>query len=519
MKSMALPIDVDELLHGRVVESERLEFKEGWNPEAVLHTLCAFANDINNWGGGYIVIGVAEKDGLPVLPPSGLSRTEIAKAQKEILSLCHKIKPAYFPISEVEQVSGKDILIIWAPGGQHRPYKTPVNFTSKAEYAYYVRRFSSTKKANHTEERDLLALANNIPFDDRINHTKNLKDMSVSLIREYLNEIGSDLAGEALKMPFADLCLRMNIVDGPREHLKPKNIGLLLFNESPEKIFPGAHIDVVEFDDDAGDSFSEKSFSGPIHRQVKESLSYLKNKVIKEFVRKVPDRAEADRFFNYPYTALEEILVNAVYHRSYEDREPVEVRVYPDRILVVSYPGPMPPLNKNNINKPVVTPRRYRNRRIGDFLKELHLTEGRSTGFPKIRRALKKNGSSAPVYETDGDREYFMATIKIHPKAKEEKTATAEETAGQVGEQVSEQVGEQVRKVLEYCSQPRTKQAMLAALGLAPAYLNYKRHIYPLLQGGLLELTIPDKPNSRLQKYKLTARGRVLLNRKKSTDG
>ena len=87
MKSMALPIDVDELLHGRVVESERLEFKEGWNPEAVLHTLCAFADDINNWGGGYIVLGVAEKDGLPVLPPSGLSRAEIAKAQKEKLSL------------------------------------------------------------------------------------------------------------------------------------------------------------------------------------------------------------------------------------------------------------------------------------------------------------------------------------------------------------------------------------------------------------------------------------------------
>ena len=101
-----------------------------------------------------------------MLPPSGLSRAEIAKAQKEILSLCHKIKPAYFPISEVEQVSGKDFLIIWAPGGQHRPYKNPVSFTSKAEYAYYVRRFSSTKKANHTEERDLLALANNIPFDD-----------------------------------------------------------------------------------------------------------------------------------------------------------------------------------------------------------------------------------------------------------------------------------------------------------------------------------------------------------------
>ncbi len=43
---MSLPINIKDLLHGKPVEWERLEFKAGWNPEAVLHTLCAFANDI-----------------------------------------------------------------------------------------------------------------------------------------------------------------------------------------------------------------------------------------------------------------------------------------------------------------------------------------------------------------------------------------------------------------------------------------------------------------------------------------
>lgn len=42
---MALPVNIDELLHGRVVETERLEFKEGWNPEDVLHAMCAFASE------------------------------------------------------------------------------------------------------------------------------------------------------------------------------------------------------------------------------------------------------------------------------------------------------------------------------------------------------------------------------------------------------------------------------------------------------------------------------------------
>ena len=68
---MHLPINIDDVLHGQTVEWERLEFKQGWNPEAVLHTMCAFANDFHNLGGGYIVIGVAGDKGQPVLPPAG----------------------------------------------------------------------------------------------------------------------------------------------------------------------------------------------------------------------------------------------------------------------------------------------------------------------------------------------------------------------------------------------------------------------------------------------------------------
>jgi ATP-dependent DNA helicase RecG len=60
---MPLPINIDDILHGQTMEWERLEFKQGWNPEAVLHTMCAFANDFHNWGGGYIFIGVAENQG------------------------------------------------------------------------------------------------------------------------------------------------------------------------------------------------------------------------------------------------------------------------------------------------------------------------------------------------------------------------------------------------------------------------------------------------------------------------
>lgn len=51
-----LPIHINDLLHHRAIENERIEYKESWNPELVLHTLCAFANDFHNLGGGYEVV-------------------------------------------------------------------------------------------------------------------------------------------------------------------------------------------------------------------------------------------------------------------------------------------------------------------------------------------------------------------------------------------------------------------------------------------------------------------------------
>jgi len=62
-----------------------------------------------------------------------------------------------------------------------------------------------------------------------------------------------------------------------------------------------------------------------------------------------------------------------------------------------------------------VIARDYRNRRIGDFLKELNLTEGKATGFPIIRAEMAKNGSPAPVFYVDDERTLFLVTLPCHP--------------------------------------------------------------------------------------------------------
>ncbi len=79
---MPLPINIDDLINGTTVEWERIEFKEGWNDLDIFHTICAFANDFSNLGGGYIVVGISEKDGKPILPPKGLTPEQADKIQK-----------------------------------------------------------------------------------------------------------------------------------------------------------------------------------------------------------------------------------------------------------------------------------------------------------------------------------------------------------------------------------------------------------------------------------------------------
>ena len=57
---MALPINIEDLLNKRKIEGNRIEFKKGWNPVDIYHSLCAFANDFDNLGGGYVLVGCTE---------------------------------------------------------------------------------------------------------------------------------------------------------------------------------------------------------------------------------------------------------------------------------------------------------------------------------------------------------------------------------------------------------------------------------------------------------------------------
>ena len=527
--SDTLPINIDSLLRRRTVESERVEYKTGWNPESVLHALGAFANDFHNLGGGYVVLGVEERDGRPVLPPKGLNPNVIDAIQKELLNLGNTaIRPTYHPLASVQEVDGRTILVLYAPGGETRPYRTRVSLSSRSsEWAYYIRKHSSTVRARDEDERELLGLAATVPFDDRYKQTASLDDLSFQLIREHLQEVGSDLLVEIPELSMEALGRRMNIVGGPSEAVFPKNVGLLFFNDRPHEFFPATQIDVVWFPDGAGgDYFEEKVFRGPLSAILRDAITYIERNYLKESVIKHPHQPEAERFWNFPVAAIEEALANAIYHRSYEEREPVEVRITPEELLVLSYPGADRSIRMADLQQGKAVSRRYRNRRIGEFLKELELAEGRSTGVPKILRAMHNNGSPAPSFESDEDRTWFLTRLPAHATFSQAAGKTRPEQFGEqhteqdkplqkkengsFTEQDTEQVTKQARRlVLTLAGEMHRRQLQdLLSIAHRPHFL--EAYVKPALEAGLIEMTLPDKPTSRNQRYRRTAAGEAL---------
>lgn len=412
---MSIHINIDDLINQRVVESTRIEFKSGWNPNAIIHSICAFANDIDNVGGGYIVIGVEEQNGSPVFPIKGIEQDKIDGILKELIGYCHCIEPLYNPVVEPILFQGKYIIVIWVTGGFGRPYKASKDvFTEKNNKLYYIRKFSSTIVASSEEEKQLFYVSSDIPFDDRANLAADVSDLDIGLMRQHLKEIGSSLYELSLKEDALKIAKDMQLISGPSENIKPLNVGILMFSERPEKYFRYARIEVVDIPDPTGTNMVEKVFTGPIQRQLKDALAYIKNYILKEVIIKDAHKAESTKIYNYPYAAVEELLANAVYHRSYQVNEPITVRVTPKSITITSFPGFDRSISDKSISEYDITSPIYRNRRIGDFLKELHLIEGRNTGYPTVLNALRDNGSPYPRFDMDDNRTYLTVTLPVH---------------------------------------------------------------------------------------------------------
>ena len=109
---MALAININDLLNKQKIESNRIEFKKGWNPGSIYHSICAFANDFDDLGGGYIIVGVDtdDKTGMAIRPVEGVPIEKIDGTLQEMVAYNNKMAPYYLPRTSVEEYAEKPSL-------------------------------------------------------------------------------------------------------------------------------------------------------------------------------------------------------------------------------------------------------------------------------------------------------------------------------------------------------------------------------------------------------------------------
>jgi ATP-dependent DNA helicase RecG len=262
------------------------------------------------------------------------------------------------------------------------------------------------------------------------------------------------------------------------------------------------------------------------------------------------------------------VVVNAFYHRDYQQREPIEIRIYPSSIVFLNHGGPDRSIKMEAFMQGQVRSRRYRNRRLGEFLKELDLTEGRATGIPTIIKELRENGSPEPKFITDNDYTCFEVELFIHPEfeiklpfvPKENVLATLdsidavldqllnhyglnsaavtdsaiagflvgvqayelESIENQVKEAIANvdnaivgaiasAIAENERKILVKALVPSDRELLLTHIGVTNHRKNYENYMLPMVSKGWLSMTIPNKPTSPKQKYLTTLKGKLIL--------
>ena len=561
---MALPINIEDLLNKRKVESTRIEFKAGWNPDKIYRTICAFATDLENIGGGYILVGVEEGNGIAKRPVKGLPENEIDRIMKEMVGYDAKISPSYLTKVSPEEVDGKTILVIWIPAGINRPYSVMESVVAKKSVPkFYVRSKSSTIEAKGEILDEVRELANRVPFDERGNETVTINDISGVRVYEHLKTIGSKLVEEFGVKSLLEILDAMDLLTGPVEKRLIKNVAIMMFCDYPEKFFPVTQVDIVHFPEGSIENpdvmIEAPKIVGPVPKIINETLSYLRTNVIKQQITKPSDSEKSIKVFNYPYQAFEEAVVNALYHRDYMEREPVEITIEPTHVDILSYAGPDRSISAEAIKAAKkLKARRYRNRRLGDFLKELGLTEGRATGIPTIQKALKDNGSASAAIETDDNRTYFLLTIPCRKGFENVAVNTTDNQNIRMDSELLQILGQSSVKVQEYVNQSIISdkiQLLQILLQISvkvwdksrkvadksilsrvlidlleflqedarkikeiSTYTNYseihelrRKILTPLIDMGYIGMTAPDKPKSSKQSYMLTRKGKELF--------
>ena len=441
--------------------------------------ICAFSNDLpNSREKGYLILGVHDNGVLSGLRVDDALMKKIAgiRSDGNILPL---------PMMSVErfEFTEGDLLVVEVSPA----LVPPVRYRGRT----FIRIGPRRDIATEAEERVLLEKRTSYmaTFDAMPCFGSSLKDIDALFVKnEYLPQIIDSDVLMADKRSLQEQLAAIHLYDIANDC--PTNAAIILFGKNASFFLHGCYVQYVHFagEDTGSEILNERQIRGSLCSILPKLESFVKDAIVT--ARPMPVSMLREQIvFNYPELALRELLMNACMHRDYQSNMPIRIYQFSNRIEILNAGGLYGEARPENF--PTVND--YRNPIIAEAMRGMKYVNMFNRGVQRVKNMLRENGNPEPKFNV---RKITAFEVTIQPSLSLNLVTEGEKVTKSATKST-----ETMNEVLAFCTQERSLTEIMAHLGLKHRNNAKSRYIDPLIEGGFLEMTIPEKPNSRNQKY------------------
>lgn len=453
-------------------ETQTIELKAAAKgcPTRLFDSLSSFSNQDD---GGIIIFGIDEVDNYAI---KGVY--DAHDLQKKVTEQCKQMEPMVRALFTVCEIDGKTVVSAEIPGVDIS--ERPVFYKGVGRIkGSYVRVGESDELMSEYEIYSYEAFRKRTRDDIRIVENAKLTMIDQERMADYLQAVKSQRKNLADNVTDAEIMELMGITnDGV-----PTLAGLMTFSKYPQGHFPQLCITAVSLPgteqgtvgDDGERFLDNKRITGAIPDMLEETVEFVrKNSRTKTIIDDNGHRADKPE---YPIKAVREAVLNALVHRDYSihtENVPVRIEMYRDRMEIINSGGLYGKISIDALGK--VRPE-TRNAALANMLELLNVTENRYSGIPTMRREFAAAGLPAPAFSVvHGEFRVVMKNGLFNA------TMPVEDS------------------IAEFCTVPRTRGEIVAFVGKSKNHV-MSQMVNPLVEAGVLRLTMPEKPKSPSQKY------------------
>lgn len=460
--------------------------------------ICAFSNDMSNSRqNGYLIIGAKDNGEL-----SGLKVDDNLFKKISGIRSDGNILPIPMMTCERYELEGGDILVVEVQPS----FSTPVRYRGRT----FIRIGPRRDIATIDEERILSEkrMSNMATFDASPCYAATIDDVYVDIIKnEYIPKAVSAEELENDTRSIEQQMAALGLYD--MMHNCPTNACMVLFGKKPKQFLFGAYLQFVHFNglDKSSEIDNDKPFYDCLAKMMPKLESFIDFGVVKTRPIAISTLREENQS-NYPADALRELILNACMHRDYQSNMPTRFYQFADRIEIMNPGGLYGKARPDNF--PEVND--YRNPIIAQALKVMGYVNMFNRGVSRVKNMMIENGSEEPVFNVDKITAFEVISYsaikhadlhdvvddfpkifpKIFPKLIDKLIPTY----------IQEKDRDIVVAILSALVEPKSAKD-LASIASCSVRTIKDKYLDKMLEAEVITMTIPDKPTSRNQKYKM----------------